>query len=49
MPKLRARSRFHVPLKFGFVVVTANTSIDTDMIAANAGNSFFAIAVLLIK
>ena len=48
MPKLRARSRFQVPLKFG-LVVAANTSIDTAMIAANAGNNLFAIAVLLIK
>src|SRR5688500_15384028 len=48
MPKLRARSRFQVPLKFGLVVV-ANTSIDTAMIAANASNSFFAIAVLLLS
>jgi hypothetical protein len=35
-----------VPLKFG-LVEAAHTSIERVMIAANAGNIFFAIAVLL--
>jgi hypothetical protein len=48
MLKLRARSMFQVPAKFGFVAA-AKARIDNAMIAANTSNSFFVIAVLLLR